>query len=81
MTELINKIRYYSEQYHKIKNDSDLAKETAMPGKSFFIENDEILSAPRNDGDCRYPYGTDGFNFWAYASGYMHCNGEKNIDG
>jgi Cellobiose phosphorylase len=45
-----------------------------MPGNAYFIENDEILAVPRDDGDCRYPYGFGGFNFWAYASGYMHCN-------
>ena len=46
----------------------------ALPGKTWFIEHDEILTLPRDDGDCRYPYGSDGFNFWAYTSGYMHSN-------
>lgn len=51
-----------------------LAAEAAMPGKAYFIDDNAILSLPRDDGDSRYPYGKDGFNFWTYASGYMHCN-------
>lgn len=49
-------------------------KDTALPGQAWFIGNDEILTFPRDDGDCRYPYGSGGFNFWAYTSGYMHSN-------
>ena len=45
-----------------------------MPGKAYFLEDGAILSIPRDDGDCRYPYGHNGFNLWAYTSGYMHGN-------
>lgn len=45
-----------------------------LPGNSYFINKDEILCLPREDGDSRYPYGKDGFNYWTYASGYIHCN-------
>jgi len=34
----------------------------------------EVFALPRWRGDSRYPYGKEGFNFWAYASGYMHAN-------
>lgn len=44
-----------------------------MPGDCYFVGED-ILSIPRNDGDARYPYGENGFNYWTYASGYIHCN-------
>jgi len=74
MTNLFEKVRHYSMEYEKLKNDREFADKAAMPGKSYFLENDDILAIPRNDGDCRYPYGSDGFNFWTYASGYMHCN-------
>ncbi|HEX2938323.1 MAG TPA: hypothetical protein VHO66_05325, partial [Ruminiclostridium sp.] len=71
---LTEKIKSYSKIYHKIMDDCCFAGKISMPGNAFFIENDEILVTPRDDGDCRYPYGFNGFNFWAYASGYMHCN-------
>lgn len=50
------------------------SQDTALPSRAWFIGNDEILTFPRDDGDCRYPYGSGGFNFWAYTSGYMHSN-------
>ena len=46
----------------------------ALPGRAWFAGDKEIFTRPRDDGDCRYPYGSDGFNFWAYTSGYMHSN-------
>ena len=46
----------------------------ALPGRAWFAGDKEIFTRPRDDGDCRYPYGSDGFNFWAYTSGYMHRN-------
>jgi len=61
----------YLSQYEKIKkNPSD----SRLPSNSWFIEDSDILSLPRDDGDSRYPYGRGGFNFWAYSSGYMHAN-------
>lgn len=47
---------------------------SALPGRAWFAGDNEIVTYPRDDGDCRYPYGSDGFNFWAYTSGYMHSN-------
>lgn len=74
MTKLIEKIQYYSNAYDRIKTMEEYAKESQLPGKTYFIDKDEIMALPRDDGDCRYPYGSDGFYFWAYASGYMHGN-------
>ncbi len=45
-----------------------------MPGGAFFLDGGEILALPRDNGDSRYPYGQDGFNFWACSSGYMYAN-------
>lgn len=72
MTELLHKIKNYRKQYERLKSTSN--NDVVLPGNSFFIDNDEVLALTRDDGDCRYPYGTNGFNFWAYSSGYMHCN-------
>jgi hypothetical protein len=40
----------------------------------FFLNRHNVLALARENGDSRYPYGRDGFNFWVYASGYMHSN-------
>lgn len=68
-----DRVRRYSKLYHQIRENGP-ARVCGLPGNCWFIENGEILTVPRDDGDCRYPYGRDGFNFWAYSSGYMHCN-------
>jgi hypothetical protein len=67
------KVRAITEQYRHIQGD-DRAGRTAMPARTCFIDDHQVLSLPREDGDNRYPFGQDGFNFWAYASGYMHAN-------
>lgn len=64
----------YSKLYHELMDNKAMAEQVKMPGKAYFIEEDTILAIPRDDGDCRYPYGKNGFNYWTYASGYMHCN-------
>ncbi|MDF2987908.1 MAG: hypothetical protein K0R50_3418 [Eubacterium sp.] len=73
MKQLKQKANRYAKIYSDIKR-GEKSSSLALPSNTYFIENDEILSIPRNDGDNRYPYGLEGFNFWAYASGYMHCN-------
>jgi len=45
-----------------------------LPGKAAFLADGRVLCRERARGDSRYPYGRDGFNFWVYASGYMHGN-------
>lgn len=69
-----NEIRKYAEEFKKIRSDSEYAKKLEMPGEAYFLEDGCILALPRESGDSRYPYGKNGFNFWTYASGYMHCN-------
>jgi len=71
---LKDKISAYQSIYQNLKDHPDVAKEKEMPGKVYFIENNDILCLPRDDGDSRYPLGKDGFNYWVYASGYMHSN-------
>lgn len=67
------KIQELSKWNRDLKNNTKLQENHSLPGNTYIID-DDILSLPRDEGDCRYPYGKDGFNFWAYASGYMHCN-------
>lgn len=64
----------YRANVQKIMSDPDFAKDYQMPGECYFLEDGSILAFPRDDGDSRYPYGEKGFNFWTYASGYMHSN-------
>lgn len=74
MKEYIEQIEFYSKQYYKInKNINNITKDS-LPGNTYFLDDGSILCIPRGDGDNRFPYGDDGFNFWTYASGYMHAN-------
>ncbi|MDF2943407.1 MAG: hypothetical protein K0S01_2265 [Herbinix sp.] len=72
--EFIEHINFYEEQFDKIYNNENSNKDKAMPGNTYFLDDGSILSIPRSDGDNRFPYGEQGFNFWTYASGYMHAN-------
>lgn len=71
---LINQVNQFEKEYATLKNNPEYAREKEMPGKAFFISENNILALPREDGDCRYPFGENGFNYWAYASGYIHSN-------
>jgi len=65
---------YYSKKYHDMMMYPVASTEARMPGEVYFIDGNTILALPRDEGDSRYPYGKDGFNYWTYASGYMHSN-------
>jgi len=49
-------------------------QERALNGSAYVLTEKNILCMDRVQGDSRYPYGFKGFNFWVYASGYMHAN-------
>ncbi|HEY5584206.1 MAG TPA: hypothetical protein VIK78_06910 [Ruminiclostridium sp.] len=74
MSKYKNIIKELARQYKELKNNPQKAERVGMPGSAFFLENGNILTSPRDDGDSRYQYGNNGFNFWAYSSGYMHSN-------
>lgn len=65
------KVIEYIKAYNEKINNKDTS--VTLPGSIYFY-GDDIIALPRDDGDCRYPYGEDGFNYWTYASGYIHCN-------
>lgn len=67
------KIKFFHDTYEAIKNDN-LENSKPLPGKNYFLSDNSVLAIPRNEGESRFPYGRDGFNFWTYASGYMHAN-------
>ncbi|MEG0711370.1 MAG: hypothetical protein RR448_03890, partial [Niameybacter sp.] len=67
-------VNKYANEYHNLQANPEVACEKEMPGKAFFVEDNNILAIPREDGDCRYPFGQNGFNYWVYASGYLHSN-------
>ncbi|NLL71851.1 MAG: hypothetical protein GX238_12075 [Epulopiscium sp.] len=71
---MLEQIQNIRQQYARIKQDPSLAAQRKIPGNTYFLDQNQILSIPRDDGDSRYPYGQDGFNFWAHTSGYMHSN-------
>ena len=71
-TEIFQRMARLSEAYKGVtRGEYD---RFAIPDKCWFINKRDILSLPRDDGESRYVYGNDGFNFWAYTAGYMHCN-------
>lgn len=59
-------VRFFNEELKENKGQW-------LAGDVYFY-GDDIIALPRDNGDCRYPYGEDGFNYWTYASGYIHCN-------
>lgn len=73
-----NRIESYSKEYRQIitqgKEPTKGQSKNELPGNTYFLKDGSILCIPRMDGDNRFPYGKNGFNFWAYASGYMHAN-------
>lgn len=74
MNDTIKKINNFAEEFKAIKTDPDRAQKSQMPGNAYFLKDNNILVLPGGNGDSRYPYGFDGFNFWACATGYMNCN-------
>lgn len=65
-------IDIYLDWYRRIQSGDSKLSEGKIPG-GYFIGTD-ILMLPTDKGDVRYPYGADGFNYWTYGSGYIHCN-------
>ena len=74
MYDLNQVVSGYAAQYKKIKEDPAFAKKNLMTEDTYFIGENDVLALPRTEGDSRYAYLRDGFNFWTYASGYMHAN-------
>ena len=74
MKTLGSKLDQIATMIRDLLDNPELSNESAMPGRAFFLRNGDVLALPRDRGDSRYPYGQNGYNFWAYASGYMHGN-------
>ena len=62
------------ELLHQCESEIKAGRARRLPGNAAFLADGRILCRERSRGDSRYPYGTDGFNFWVNASGYMHGN-------
>jgi hypothetical protein len=71
---LTEKIRYITAISQAILENPEKAVDQAMPSGTYVLDNNMLLVLPGSRGDSRYPYGKNGYNFWAYASGYMYCN-------
>ncbi len=65
-------IKKYLNLYERIRS-GNIPEGVGKIPNGYFIGKD-ILMEPSNHGDGRYPYGQGGFNYWTYASGYIHCN-------
>lgn len=55
-------------------NDEAAKEKAALPDGGYFLSGDAVLCCERENGDARYPYAADGFNMWAYSSGYISIN-------
>ena len=74
MTSFLTQINKLFTEIDTLKKDPALTDKSRMANGTFVLPENHILCEPRSNGDSRYPYGKDGFNFWAYASGYSHAN-------
>ena len=62
------------ERIEKLLGDENKKQANAMPEGCYFLDKDTVVCLPRTTGDARYPYSADGFNLWAYSSGYVSIN-------
>lgn len=69
------KILKLLDEIKTLKNN--LTPENTLPGNTYFLNNEEILSCQREIGDARYPYEMDGRMLWAHASG--HINSAESV--
>ena len=67
---MLKKIRELYLQVKALEKSEDKEKRR-MPSECFFLDNGAILCYPREIGDGRHPYQTDGLTLWAYSSGNM----------
>ena len=67
-------IRAIRSTYKEIQSSPREYENVKMSEGHYALDGDLVLALPNDKGDSRYPYGSGGFNFWTYASGYMHCN-------
>lgn len=74
----VNELRDIASDYlKKIKSllgDEKAKKKNALPDECYFLDESTVLCMPRGNGDARFPYSFDGFNLWAYSSGYIAIN-------
>ena len=64
-----NELLNLSKKVKDLRKNSD----TALPENSFFLDKDEIICYPRENGDSRYPYYNDGLVLFAHSDGYIDC--------
>lgn len=63
-----------SARIKELSKDEKRRAESALPDGCYFLDKDTVVCFPRGNGDARYPYSADGFNLWAYSSGYITIN-------
>ena len=63
-----------SARIKELSRDEKWRAESALPDGCYFLDKDTVVCFPRGNGDARYPYSADGFNLWAYSSGYITIN-------
>lgn len=71
---LIERTRHLFSDIDKLLNDPAARSAAALPDGGYFLDKNRVLCCERVKGDARYPYAADGFNMWAYSSGYISVN-------
>lgn len=64
-------IRKLDELLARINARLDGNPTDALPGNVYYLDNSEILCAPRVTGESRYPYICDGYTMWVHSTGYI----------
>ncbi len=64
-------IKKLDELLTKINARLDSNPTDALPGNVYYLDNSEILCAPRVTGESRYPYICDGYTMWVHSTGYI----------
>ena len=71
---LYAELQLLRELVERCEADIQAGRIRRLPGNAAFLTDGRVLCRERERGDSRYPYGSDGFNFWVSASGKMHGN-------
>lgn len=72
--DLVEKMRQLWAGIDRLRSDKSAQDAAALPDGGYFLDEDTVLCLERERGDARYPYAADGFNLWAFSSGYMSIN-------
>lgn len=66
---LIKKVKELTEKIEKCVNSETALR---LPGNVYYLEDNEILCCPREFGESRFPYDSNGYTMWVHSTGHIH---------